>query len=543
MRSDSMGKWRELYLPRIAGYRKSVPYNFLFFYSFWTMQRIPPTARSSVPRKQIASSSTAWSPTSTSHHRRVRRRRPPPTPPPPPSFSSFSSSSSSSPSSSSSSSSSSVPSYGFSGAGFLGCYHVGVASCLRKHGHLPIPSDAIDGGGCGGGGMHPRPRLTGVSAGSMIAAAISVGVIPDPDGMEVVLEASRKTREMSRMSLDALTPGLSLIDAVEGPLRNAMARALGGRCDDGGMIRDVDPELFGRRVPEGHLRIGLTHGGGLWTMNRERFRDSYRYVESFRDAEDVISCCVLSSYIPGFTGPLNATDNVLPTFLRVLMGGRGDGVNGTNGVGGVAMEGSFENDASVRAGLILNEMTNLGLVRHGKTGLPVSGMDSLWGAGAVDNEGSAYETNVIRADEQSTIYWDGGIVDVFPIIDENTVVVTPLNGLFDPNPSICPQMPGEEFFAGNNGVCSDSQRKRQYNDKASSLLNFDLWLNFLRPYVPSTFRHCRKSRLGLNRKNADAALRMMFSSDDDELYARFRGGYDDARRFLDERGGLTVYNG
>jgi hypothetical protein len=33
----------------------------------------------------------------------------------------------------------------------------------------------------------------------------------------------------------------------------------------------------------------------------------------------------------------------------------------------------------------------------------------------------------------------------------------------------------------------------------------------------------------LNAENADAALRMMFSSDDDEMYSRFRGGYDDAR--------------
>jgi hypothetical protein len=33
-------------------------------------------------------------------------------------------------------------------------------------------------------------------------------------------------------------------------------------------------------------------------------------------------------------------------------------------------------------------------------------------------------------------------VDVFPTIDKNTVIVAPLNGLFDPNPSICPPMPG-----------------------------------------------------------------------------------------------------
>ena len=32
-------------------------------------------------------------------------------------------------------------------------------------------------------------------------------------------------------SLDVLTPGFSLIDQVEGPFRDALARALGGRCE------------------------------------------------------------------------------------------------------------------------------------------------------------------------------------------------------------------------------------------------------------------------------------------------------------------------
>ena len=334
-------------------------------------RRIPPSSRSLSSCKTFASSSSTASPLPpASHRRRGCPRRPSP---PPPSFASSSSSSSSS-----SSYSSSIPSYGFSGAGFLGCYHVGVASCLRRHGHLPHPSsDATH----GGGGSSPPPRLTGVSAGSMIAASIALGVDPDPDGMEVVLEASRRTREMSTLYLDALTPGLSLVDNVEGPLRRAMARALGGYCDIDGTIRDVDPILFRRRVPDGSLRIGLTHRDGLLSMSdRDRYLDSYRYVESYRDVEDVVSCCMLSSYIPGLTGPLHAMDNVLPAFLRGLMGGRNDVRDVTTvgeraGVGYGGADGtSTRNDACIRAGARLNEMTNVGLVRHGTTGRPVGGM-------------------------------------------------------------------------------------------------------------------------------------------------------------------------
>ena len=83
-----------------------------------------------------------------------------------------------------------IPSIGFSGAGFLGCYHVGVAACLHKHSILPDPinDNSYD--------TNKMPLLTGVSAGSMIASATLAGVNPEPDGMEVVLTAARRTREL-----------------------------------------------------------------------------------------------------------------------------------------------------------------------------------------------------------------------------------------------------------------------------------------------------------------------------------------------------------
>ena len=108
-----------------------------------------------------------------------------------------------------------LPSIGFSGAGFLGCYHVGVAACLKRQGWLGLDDDNSS------ATQHSTtfqsttikplvPLLTGVSAGSMVAAATAAGIEPEPDGMEVVLTAARRTRELSKKNqllptFDALT--------------------------------------------------------------------------------------------------------------------------------------------------------------------------------------------------------------------------------------------------------------------------------------------------------------------------------------------------
>lgn len=110
-----------------------------------------------------------------------------------------------------------------------------------------------------------------------------------------------------------------------------------------------------------------------------------------------------------------------------------------------------------------------------------------------------------------------GLADNFPTFDDNTVIVTPLNGLFDPNPTISPPFSETEVdaaVADGKGRPSDSPNIRDY----------------LSPYLPSTFRHCAKSRLGLNSRNVTVGSQMILSSDDDVLYARFREGYDDARQ-------------
>ena len=199
---------------------------------------------------------------------------------------------------------SALASIGFSGAGFLGCYHVGVAACLRRHGWLGVKD------------CSPKTHqakvslLTGVSAGSMIAAAISAGVEPEQDGMEVVMTAARRTRELSEKTkplpaLDALTPGYSLIDAVEQSFRDAIVKALGGTLplqsenlqDNIDFSYDVDPELFRLRFPNGSLRIGLTDKRELFSKfpppsPLSSILPAYRYVDTFRNVEDLVAACM-----------------------------------------------------------------------------------------------------------------------------------------------------------------------------------------------------------------------------------------------------------
>ncbi len=371
----------------------------------------------------------------------------------------------------------------------------------------------------------------------MIAAAALAGVNPEPDGMEVVLEASRRTRELRQgkrhgeegqksspfainipTSFDVLTPGFSLIDQVEAPFGNALAKAFGGyyewdQSNNEPKFHDIDPDLFGRRIPSGKLRIGLTDRRGLWPpplvpfslQQRRQFLETYRYVDTYRNLEDIIACSMLSSYIPGITGPLNLKDRV-PAIIGGLLNEEIIGAKNTT-------EKKSRNDASYRAGLRLNEMTRLGMVKHGKTGVPTK-------------ENGTHDVN----DNEPTIYWDGGIADVFPTIDENTIVVAPVNGVFDPNPSICPQMPDKDFDSGGSVECVeglDLDAPKQSTPTPSNY--FAILQHFHRPLLPTTFRHCDKSHLGLNTKNLQAVMQMLFSSDEDELYAKFREGYDDSQ--------------
>ncbi len=402
-----------------------------------------------------------------------------------------------------------LPSFGFSGAGFLGCYHVGVAAALETHGYIGYKNNTQ---------QTPAPLLTGVSAGSMIAASIHAGVPPDPDGMEVVLTAARRTRELPISILDALTPGYSLIDAVEGPFRMAIVKAMGGTLpskqprssDDFSLdsLYDVDPDLFRRRFPTGSLRIGLTDKRALLSSfpppsPLSSLPAAYRYVDSYRNVEDIVAACMLSSYIPGVTGPL-MKDNIAEKLLGALYNIAQTEKEKENVVK------SSANDAMIRATWQLNEMKRLGMVIDGRT------------HDRIEPEHNAEE-------QETTHFWDGGIADVFPTFDDGTVIVSPINGIYK-NPAICPSM------------------QEQHNDEeeGSQSLKSESLSYLIRSYIPTlpaTFRHCSKSHLGLNVENARAVKTMLLSSDDEQLYLRFRDGYDDATRFLSDRDLLRVFKG
>jgi len=401
---------------------------------------------------------------------------------------------------------SALPSIGFSGAGFLGCYHVGVAACLKRQGWLGLDDANHHTTTNEPTTIKPLvPLLTGVSAGSMVAAATAAGIEPEPDGMDVVLTAARRTRELSTKSqlptFDALTPGYSLIDAVEGSFREAIVKALGGTLPlqsqqqqhDYGCsvdsLYDIDPELFQRRFPNGSLRIGLTDKRALLSSfpppsPLSSLPKAYRYVDSYRNAEDVVAACMLSSYVPGVTGPLfNVKD------------------------------GKAGNDAMKRASRQLREMTRLGLVKDGRTGVPPTE--------------SEIESSRHDEEDDSTQYWDGGIADVFPTFDDNTIIVSPINGMYS-NPAICPALQQSNEVENQGSINNSSVLDR---------------LQSYVPTLPATFRHCSKSNLGLNVENARAVKEMILSSDDEQLYQRFRDGYDDTTRFLNERGLHRVFKG
>lgn len=75
-----------------------------------------------------------------------------------------------------------IPSFGFSGAGFLTCYHLGAAKCLLEHGLLNLEQN------------DDPPLLTGVSGGALTVAAIAAGVNPEI-GMAATLAAAARTRQ------------------------------------------------------------------------------------------------------------------------------------------------------------------------------------------------------------------------------------------------------------------------------------------------------------------------------------------------------------
>lgn len=215
-----------------------------------------------------------------------------------------------------------------------------------------------------------------------------------------------------------------------------------------------DTELLLRRIEGGNkLRIGLTNRS---IQPFVRNLKAYCYVDRYRDAEDIVAACMLSSFIRGVTGPYSGTS---PTMVR----------------------------ASKR----VREMADLGFIKkQSREGGEISRVTL---APASDSSNSSNAEN-----DNFPPFVDGGLSNGFPIIDQKTVLVTPIRGKFEPNLWICPPPDDQDTAPSDDDLVVLSQRVKLY----------------------------------MNRQNARTFRRIILSSDETELQRRYSQGYDDAKRFL-----------
>lgn len=309
-----------------------------------------------------------------------------------------------------------LSSISFSGAGFLTVYHLGVAHCLLENGLICLepPKDSS---------TQTPSILTGVSGGALVSSTLTFGITPERS-MEALLEVAGKARQQS---LNIYHPGYSLIDAVEQHLF--------------AIFKTIDDEQLQHRARGGRLRIGFTDGRVFPPFGYNP--KAYLYIDSFQTVDDVVAACVLSSYVPGATGPL--------------------------------LSSNVTNKAVQRSQERLSELAKQGAVKN------------FYGVSIEQDAKIA-----------SPIFVDGGFVNVWPVIDSDTLIVTPLSAQFQKHNYICPPCADSKFFAVN-------------------------------PY----------SSLAMHYSNVSTLQDMIWSSVDDVLELRFAQGHDNARAFLERHNLLS----
>jgi hypothetical protein len=368
-----------------------------------------------------------------------------------------------------------VSSIGFSGAGFLAAYHLGVVSALQRHGVLVpyVPLNADDTGrdpptiessssSSTSSSSTALPVLMGVSAGSLVAAATLAGIGPET-GMQAILSVSRTTRQENRY-LDTLSPGFSLVDLCSHVF--------------GQLLRDALPtrqaELAFVQLANRKLRIGLTDRRVFPPVGYNPL--ATLVVDTYRSVDDVLAACILSSYVPGVTGPA---------------------------LGSLATH----NRAIERAMDVLQEMIQVGCVKRGVTREPLQWTEpDEETSAAADMDRSLDPTMSELPHSQPRRYhreicWDGGLVNAFPIIDQDTLIVSPLAAEFRHNASISPAI--------------------EYQGHELSAIP-------MLPVSPNVKVH-------LTPANAWAFSSMVLSSDDAALQRKYQQGYDNATHFLVQR--------
>ena len=110
---------------------------------------------------------------------------------------------------------------------------------------------------------------------------------------------------------------------------------------------------------------------------------------------------------------------------------------------------------------------------------------------------------------------------MFPEIDDQTVIVTPVNGIYS-NPSIAPY---------HNTDLEDSEHVSTITTKIIDQLK-----------IPRHGEISERVHVGVNMENLKTAYLMAKSSPPELLHQKFYNGYDDSNKFLKDHGLLTVFS-
>lgn len=147
----------------------------------------------------------------------------------------------------------------FAGCGFLGIYHVGVASCLQEQAPFLVQN---------------ARHIYGASAGALTATALVAGVCLGEAGASIIEVA----KEARKRVLGPMHPSFNLVKTMQHMLR----RTLPADC---------------HHHATGRLGISLT-----------RVTDGENVlVSQFNNKEEVVQACVCSAYIPVYCGIIPPT--------------------------------------------------------------------------------------------------------------------------------------------------------------------------------------------------------------------------------------------
>lgn len=147
----------------------------------------------------------------------------------------------------------------FAGCGFLGIYHIGVASCLKEHAPFLVEN---------------AQHVYGASAGALTASALVSGICLGEAGASIIDVA----KEARKRFLGPMHPSFNLVKIIRTMLR-----------------RILPPDAH--RKATGRLGISLT-----------RVTDGENVlVSEYNSNEELVQACVCSTYIPVYCGLIPPT--------------------------------------------------------------------------------------------------------------------------------------------------------------------------------------------------------------------------------------------